>query len=178
MSTLKQCWNSVFCWNIEISPLVSLVNAEVVMALSFGRRRQEPGIVNVMMTETISHLSTKYQLPVIAQAEIADCLSNLEVAGVVRRCLDGRYLDTHEVVRQMAAICRRYGWKRAVIVAHPHHLWRVVKVAEKFGLKLIIPNIGKIRYDSHSVQLWTRSAWLFIPREILVRWLYLIQKKI
>lgn len=173
MSFLAKLWGCFFGWSVETSR--DLSSAQAIIAQSFGlRARGEPGLSNRILGLAVKAIYRDHQLPVILQWEVAQYASGVPAIGIIRKHrIEGEYLDTYEVLAQTAEICKKNGWGRVIVIAHPHHMWRVAQTAEKFGLEPLIPQLPPVPYDSESIQLWTRSPFLFIPREVLYR-LYLL----
>jgi len=173
---LKKLIQCFFVWRVPPSGEDALCHAEVALVQSFGLRRGAPGLSNGALASIARNLHEHYGLPLVLQWEIADCLPDLQKAGVIRRHrTPDAYLDTREVLVQSAEICRKHGWRKAIIVAHPDHVWRVMKTAEKLDFGIAITDMASIPYDSLSLQPWTRSRWRFVPREIIARLLYLVR---
>ncbi|HYD91024.1 MAG TPA: hypothetical protein VEA37_05985, partial [Flavobacterium sp.] len=92
--------------------------------------------------------------------------------------MPGRRLDTYEVTAQAAAYWfgtlgkNRKAENRAVILAHPDHVWRCAKTAEKLGFRPVIISMESVEYPSNSEQRWTRSTWRYRPYDVLARLLY------
>ena len=176
MSFLKKLVQCFFAWRVPPSGEDALRHAEVALVQSFGLRRGAPGLSNGALANIARGLYKSYGLPLVLQWEIADCLPDLQKAGVIRKHrTPGDYLDTYEVLVQSAEICREHGWRKAIIVAHPDHVWRVMKTAEKLGLETAIPDLVSVPYDSLSLQPWTRGKRKFVSREIIARLLYLVR---
>jgi len=154
---------------------------KAIFCQSFGRRGNNPGLSNIALAESVIRICGDFDQPpaLIIQKDCADAFPNyFKIDKVIsKHDKPGKYLDSYEVSRQCAEYCRKNGIKNLLIFSHPHHAWRVRKVTEKFGLNCLTVTV-KIPYDRKSVQLWTRSAWLFIPREILVIIAYWLTGKI
>jgi len=174
LSTLVRCF---FCWRVRTATKDELAHAEVVLGQSFGLRSHDPGPSNAELARIAHALSRQHQTPLILQWEISDALVHpTTCAGVVREHrIRGRYLDTYEVLSQSAILCRSRGWKRAIVLAHPDHAWRVVRTAERLGFTAVAADTGTVPYDPKSIQPWTRRRASFIPRELVARLLYLVR---
>lgn len=178
MHFLKRFKACLLEWHAEIDSPEALAQADVIIAQAFGRRQSDPGPSNQALAEVVARIAKPQHLPVILQWEVADAYSAEvgESVYVVRSHRQpGKYLDTLEVLEQAALICHQHGWQKAVIVAHPDHAWRVVANACKLGFTVLTPDTSNCPYDPESVQSWTRSAWLFLPREIVARLLCLVR---
>ena len=176
MEFMKKLLSCIFCWKVDASKDEEIRRSDVVIALSFGLGKNGMGMSNLQLAFAAEDVCDRYNIPVIAQWEIADShlLTDTYKAGVVREHrVEGKYLDTREVLEQAAAICAKEGWKKAIIVAHPDHLWRCAEAAKKFGFEVAIADTSCVVYDEGSVQSWTRSRSKFVPREIAARLLYL-----
>jgi len=167
---LKKLLCCFFCWKVVPSLEEELGRADVVLGQSFGLRKTSPGDSNKALAKIAKRLHKKYELPLILQWEIADCLPKLSKAGIIREHrVKGKYLDTYEALSQAKAICDRYGWKKAVILAHPHHYWRCVMIAKKLGFITVAIDTYRVPYDMLSIQKWTKTSLRFIPYDFAAR---------
>jgi len=132
------------------------------------------------MAKLIEDLSIKYNLPIISQWEIADIIKKAKnhlKAVVLEHRIKGKYLDTKEVAEQMMIEMKKQIWNNVVIIAHPLHVWRCVKVLEKLGTEeIIIPDgLEIIPFDFQSEQWHTRSFPLWVVKEIPARIFYFLK---
>ncbi len=153
-------------------PEGEIKDAQVISAQSFGFRNSDPGLSNKAIAEIVWNIAQKRGLPMILQWEVAYALpdepDNLTVIRSHR--IKGEYLDTMEVLSQTKEIMGKQRWEKAIVVAHPSHIWRVKKMFEKMGVKIIIPSgLRDIPFDPQSEQWWTRNIFFWILREIPVR---------
>ena len=174
---VKMLLRCVFCWREKYATKEQIKNAQAIVAFSFGARRCGPGHSNAFLIKIASCLSRKYELPIIAQSNIGDHISN-SVYTIRESRRPGQYLDTYEVAFQIYELCKEHGFKEVLVLAHPDHAWRCKKTLEKLGLNTCVIDTSACPYDSLSTQEWTRNRLLFIPREIFARVLYLLQGKI
>jgi len=140
---------------------------EVIISLSFGQGRQgAPGLSNEALARVVAELDEKYDLPIVAQWEIANCVSGRMkdpwdlAIGQHRR--EGQYLDTFEVLAQAKIHCDKFGFNKAIIVAHPDHASRVLLMAEKIGFAALAADAKDVPYDPDSIQEWTKSRNNFL----------------
>lgn len=104
---------------------------------------------------------------------IPDALPDLPVDYAVREHrTTGQYLDTHEVLSQSWEFCQAHSWTKAIVVAHPDHLFRVARTAQRLGFQVLLVDTRGVAYDPRSTQVWTRSRLLFLPREAAAIALY------
>lgn len=181
--TLLQCF---FCWRVEVfsrSQMIgkAIVNhgiPDVVIAQSFGLRAGNvknpkglPGFSNEVMAKIIKQ--DFKDLPKILQWEVADALGDRKVKRIEQHREKGEYLDTYEVISQTKEFMLRSGMKRAVLIAHPFHAWRVKKVCEKMGIRVVVPyDIIIVPFDPLSVQWQTRNLKSWIFYEMIARLIY------
>ncbi len=173
---LLQC---LFCWRIKPDSEEKVKNADVIIGQSFGLRQDGPGKSNEALAKIVRGLNEKYKIPLVLQWEIADCLPDLPIFYVTKEHrIKGEYLDTYEVLFQAKTICKKRGWKKAIILAHSDHHWRCMMVAKKLEFELIAIDTSSVPYDELSTQSWTKSVIRFIPREIVARIVYLLTDRI
>ncbi len=177
LKKLVQCFT---VWRVPVSVEKDIAQADVIIAQSFGvRQHNDPGASNEALAHIAAYIHAKYGIPLIAQWEIAHCITNTSDIHVIRNHrTEGKYLDTYEVLAQAQDICLQNGWSKIIILAHPHHYWRCVMTAKKMGCTVVKFDTGIVPYDWFSDQVWTRHKWFFIPREVLVRVHYLCTGKI
>lgn len=165
-----------FCWGVKPSAENEVRTGQAIIAQSFGFRKSGPGLSNRALAKIIDDLYQSYRLPLVLQWEIADYLPNLPKAGVIyKHRIEGKYLDTYEVLSQSMEICNRKGWRRVIIVAHPDHYWRVVSVAKKLGFEVVSIDTSSVPYDMESMQFSTKNRCFWWPREIVARLVYFIR---
>lgn len=200
-SFFGKLFQSFYKWSVESSSSSELKEADVIIVLSFGGRPAGPGKINVSLAKIAGDLSKRYNLPMIAQWEVAD--SSLELQdrllhvvreakgpkpGVFIKLIEklttkktnnkaSRYLDSYEVLTQAAEASRMRGLKKAIIVAHSDHAWRAGKVAEKLGFQVLFPYSKVTDFDKKSIQKYTRKRRLWRTRELLARLYYLFTGK-
>ncbi len=154
---------------------------QAIFCQSFGLRKNSPGTSNEALAEAIIRIREDFPCPpqLIIQKDTADAFpKEIKIDKIISQHEKaGKYLDSYEVSRQCAEYCRKNGIKNLLVFAHPHHIWRVKRVTEKLGLNCLAVSV-KIPYDRQSSQVWTRSKWLFIPREIMVIIAYFLTGKI
>jgi len=141
-------------------------DAQVIIALSFGQGMEgAPGLSNEALARVVSGLREKYNLLLISQREIADCMpeitSNPQNLVVCESRKKGQYLDTAEVLAQAKIHCAKFGFTKAIIVAHPDHAPRVLLLSKKNGFDAVAADTRDVPYDPDSIQEWTRSRKSF-----------------
>ncbi len=158
---------------------------ECVIALAYGYRRVRGQIVPGPPNEELAAVvhSQYSHLPKILQFEVADAFATLDSEPVLRieRHRSNSYLDTREVLVQASALCRKSGWNTVALVAHPLHVPRIQKCAERLGLKtdpiqLALIQNTNISFDKSSEQSWTRSEPAMRFHEALAGVLYRVLK--
>jgi hypothetical protein len=180
LSKFIQC---LFKQKVMPSTIKELKKAEIIIGQSFGVRNQDdPGKSNEILADYARVHKNYYNLPMILQWEIAHFFPNqIDSDCIIREHrVAGKYLDTHEVLCQSRNICDQKfsGARKAIIIAHPDHMWRVLMTAQKLGFKPAIPLMGHVPYAVWSRQIWTKSKFIFIPCDRLVRIKCLIEGKI
>ena len=176
MKFLIRFLECIFKWRVKSSDKRELADSQVILAQSFGLRPSDPGESNKALAKIVENLYKRFQLPLVLQWEIVYYLPDIPMEGIIREHRQaGKYLDTFEALNQSKDICKQHGWKKAIIIAHPDHIWRVAETARKMGFTVRIVDTQSVPYDSHSTQLWTRGRIRFLTREIPARILYLLR---
>jgi hypothetical protein len=169
-------WERFLGWLNKPSSESTLLEAEVILAQSFGQAEEGPGLTNQQLAQVVRDLHQRTGARLVLQREVAEALPDLPMDLVVRRHrTPGQYLDTREVLLQSRGYCAACGWTKAIVVAHPDHLWRVARTARRLGLQVILPDTRQVTYDPKSTQEWTRSRWRFLPRELGAILLYCVR---
>jgi hypothetical protein len=166
-------------------PQGKMEEAEVIIVLAFGHRGpNNPGDSNIFLAKAVSRtsLNLAYILPMILQGEILQALPwsspRDSIFSIEKHRQPGKYLDTREFLLHAWEFCVKSGLGRntkAIIIAHPWHLPRIIMMAERIGFRVVVPNIGLIAFDPDSHQWWTRNWFLWIIRELPGRILCLIK---
>ncbi len=183
MNSLRLLLSCLLDWRHRPASPKQLAHCQAILGQSFGGRSlTDPGLTNYALAGVAARLAAGSSAPLLLQWEIALALAEqrpmMTVNHTVREHWAGEYLDTFEVLRQIAVVCRANGGKRVAIVAHPAHAWRVARVAARLGLDPVIVNTVGVPYDPESIQPWTRSAWRFLPRELAARLMYFLKEYI
>ena len=146
-----------------------LAEAECIAIQDFGQgKEQTPGISNVALAKLALRLIKLKNFPIIAQQQTALVLDNCR--NVIHIIESENYLNTWQVMQETAKVIKSRGFSKVIIIAHPMHVWRVNKHCQKLSLVPIIPyDLEKIPFDPASSQWWTRSAFLWIIRELPIR---------
>lgn len=154
-----------------------------IIAFAFGYNDPQkeyikpgPGISNQKIAEKI--YCTAYgmggytRMPIICQVEIVECLDFYSMSGnivlnIKEHSVPGKYLDTYEFARQAAEFMKKQDWNKAIVVAHPDHVWRCAKCLEKLGVETaVFGSLKTIPFNPFSAQWWTRSRFFWWLREI------------
>jgi hypothetical protein len=156
---------------VEYSAEEDLADSQVIVAQSFGVRAMGFSPSNNAIAAIVRWYHVRFKIPFILQQEIANCLPDLSPFRVIaKHRKPGKYLDSWEVIAQSAEICGENGWEKTIIACHKDHAYRVKTIAENLGLSARIPaDVKRVPYDRKSLQRWTRSKFLFLPREIPLR---------
>lgn len=106
-------------------------------------------------------------LPKILEVEVQVAYSRFDPSDIWNvavisgsRRPDTRY-DTHEVNAQAAEIIKRHGWKKALVVAHAHHIVRAEATLAKMGVQTIVPDALPNVWDPQAEQAEVRSTLRF-----------------
>lgn len=179
MRFLKTLFECFFVWHVR-GDLARYEEADVIIAHAGGDKIDgRPGDINMYLEKIIRDIYDVYRLPIIAQGELARCLTDLRLVGnIPEQRANNRYLSTVDVAKLHKKICAEHFWNKPLIVSYQPHLWRAIKVSEKIGLDVIAANVPKYVFESKCSQIWLRHWLLNAIREIPCRLLWLIQGKI
>lgn len=171
-------------WTGDFPTRGNPVVADCVIGFSFGYRGKHPldqslikqtatgfqgekGVKPGLSNQDLASVALRCfpRLPKILQFEIADAYkesaadTDEKPIRIEHHRRPHRYLDTLEVAQQAQDIMKQHSWKKAVILAHPNHMPRVVAVCQKLGIDCIVTRdtVGAVEFDLLSSQKWTRS---------------------
>lgn len=155
---------------------------DVVVAFAFGAFLakdifQSP---NYWMAEQAKTLALRYEIPIVTQGDVALFLEDDKKIKVFNAQKDiKKYISSLKIAEEAKKMAVEHGWKKVAVIATPQHHRRCMRDLKKVGFSCryfwnMTPAWGW--YSSKSTQRWTRSPWLWWPREILLRlipwWLY------
>ena len=178
---LKVALRSCVSGEYPIASSNELESADVIVAQSFGTRQEggSPGKVNSLLAEHAQKLAEYYDIPLIAQEEIADSLpKNLvhtKVSGDPSSS-DGSGLDSWGVLSKLREIMGDE--TKPIIVAQAYHIGRVSLQAIKLGMDPRLPGDMPREFAPESGQWWTRSRGLWVARELPGMAVLKLQKKL
>lgn len=163
----------LFYWHMKPSPPEMLDRADVVLSHEFGDQHTL-GNTNRALAKLAARESLGRGLPWITQFPQNWFPTKAMPIAVIsaHELKKGAYLDTEEVNRQAAEICKVNGWKTVLLCAHPDHAWRAGKNLERHGLSVVYPDLSGISYDPTCARRSLSSRFVFLPRELAARLLY------
>lgn len=177
---LRTLFGCLFTWHLKQTG--NLSDGDVIITHAGGETvDSNPGKINKFLEGIVReiHKQTGSRLPIIAQGELARCISDLPLVGEIPRQAESEeYIDSLYVAKIHKEICDKNGWKRPILVSYHPHIWRGMMVARKLGMEVIVPEIPRGVYDRDCSQRWMRSPWFNTPRELACRLVWLIQGKI
>jgi len=158
-----------------------------IIGFSFGKSITEDS-PNSSLSRAILDAQTYYGgIPVIAQRDIYECFKNNSISHIFPVCkpvskdtLLGTDVSTEDVIDEARAIIndRDLDIERALFVAHPAHIFRVLEMAQKEGI-FGQPFIEEEAiYSPRDGQKFVRGPNLYAIRELAVRAYLKAKKKI
>ena len=158
------------------------IDTAVVFGFGYGKNgagRMIPGETNsFLLTWTIEHTSAK-TLFVQEGVWTAACRETDTTCNVSGRELRRIHLDTKTIDVNTLEACfcalqqmERHQKNRAVVIAHPMQLQRVIWDLEKVkgeNYQFIVPEISDTPFPSHSVQWRTRNRFFYTASEVFAR---------
>lgn len=148
---------------------------DCVIGQSFGWREDDsgqktPGSCNQQLAWYIN----KYfaDLPLFLQWEIARAYTARFEPGQIELSVgeNEAYIDTVEVLSREIASLRQLGLSRPAVVAHPHHINRVLATAQKLAPDMqffVYPDLGSITFDPLSAQPSVRNRLRWVLHELV-----------
>lgn len=168
MSRLPRClWECLTVWSVAPT---SLQGAQAIIAHAAGENSSSnPGQANEFLAGIIRKLYHQLKVPVIVQAELKPCLTDIPLAAVSQRQAEvERYITTRDIALWHKAECEKLGVERVVLVTSWGHYWRAMKVTEKVGLTVLVPSGLREIYDPGNSQKWARYKWVNRLYELLI----------
>ena len=155
-------------------------DAEVILGHSFGTSihpKSPNGAIaqyildhqdgqQIVVDQTLADaFPSSTRLDLIVEGEISNTIGS--VGGTWSVLIKGKeYMDANELTN-------------ALIVAQKLHVGRVAMQAVKAGIEnIIVPGDLPAILDIDSEQLFTRSEWLWVPREVLGSYILRLQHKL
>jgi len=160
---------------------VSDYSPDLLLASAFGGSTDENSY-NQILAQTVKDARNFFgkDLPTVVQAEINFNLSSEEdifsvfeehVYGEGERALAFSNKSTGDLFTEFLRVIKRENLesKKPLFIAHPAHIYRVLEIGKKLGLEgaPFIPS--QVYWPSRDNQLWVKSPWFWVPREILTR---------
>lgn len=167
-------------WHVPAHAPGELPKADAIAAHEFGDQKLGT-FASFLIAECVKELAFLYDKPIIAQYPVSKLLKKSSIFALEirrNRTNPDAYLNTDEVNRQIAEMAKARGWKRIILCAHPHHLWRAGRNLSRHGMEVLYPQLPPVPYDPHCSRLVMRTPIVFIPREICVRLRYLYKQQL
>ncbi len=121
---IRLFFECLFKWTVKERG--GLDEVECIVIQSFGKGQiKSPGLSNEVIAKIVNHFIKLKFFPVIAQQEVAWALNNCQ--NLVHTIESVDYINTWQVCSETARVIKSLGWHKAIIIAHPLHLWRVSK---------------------------------------------------
>lgn len=169
-------WKCVFVWRIAPALAEELWKARVILVLATSRLRDgSAGPGNGLLVEVARTLHAKYNVPIVAQQEVAMAAPHVPFLAVAR---GGNRLGASSLSWNTAAItdyaigvCGLGAGDRVIVVAPPPHLPRCCWIAERKRLTALAASMPEGQYFHKDSVLWycRNGERLFRFREVLVR---------
>jgi hypothetical protein len=180
ISNLPDCfgnWSLITCYKGVENEL------DVKVGFAFG---ETTNFANQDSNFELAKTALRSSRPSILQGEIAIYESDIHRDNTISledSFPDVEYVDSRHIAEAAANICLQKGWTKIGIIAHPHHQWRCMMLLKKQGFDVYPIDCSNVSYSPNNSQPWVRGAWRlnqdlnplnsFIPREVLVRLLFL-----
>jgi hypothetical protein len=144
-------------------------DADCVVGHSFGTMVGEDSVNRLLATTMLHYADGR---PMMADRMLADAFpENSEpLAKVVEGPISdikGGGLGTWGALLIIKDFLDKKGLERPLMVAHRRHIGRVVRQAAKLDITSIVPDDLPDQFDRKSKQLWTKSALLWVPMDVL-----------
>lgn len=184
MRFVKMLFWCFYTWNIAPASPENLGNADAIVTQAFSRSKKGGiGKGNHTLACVAHLLHICYQLPILAQEEIALANPSLSYMIVIRRennqGSSAISWNTHTVAKKQFEICKTNGWHSVIVVSAPDHMGRALKVYEKLGLKAVPAPMPTEEYFEPNLTHWShRRKWRFRMREFTARICFLFAGKL
>lgn len=181
---IKKFFQCIFIWHV---PAEDTRDADAIILHAAGTNRPDgsPGPINDYLADIVCQIHALGQrFPIVPQGEVISSLAGKINKSYLygdiplqRDSLKG-YLDTEDILRMQKSVCAEHGWKRPILVTTRPHMLRALLVARNMGIDAIPYEIPQTVWDPANEQIWMRNPWLNLPRELLVRVVWLFQGKL
>lgn len=183
MRFLRMFWECFTVWRVRPVNQNVLSSAQVIAAYSASRMEDgSVGEPNCRIADVARSLQRAFGLPIITQEEIAMAAPELSYRTVLKggdRFGNSSFAwNTAVLADRMVEMCRKSGWRCAIVVASPMHQPRCCWVLARRGLHPLaaaMPGTQRDYVDSRLAQRSVRSVPRFVVREFLSRLLFLFR---
>lgn len=184
---LRAFWQSIFVWHVTPASEGELRSADVIVTQACSRLGDgSPGPGDEILARVAKDLAEKYGLPILAQAEVAETDTDYKWYFIVSEPESAHGLSTKEwntsvVAEDQVLVCRKKGYTKCIVVAHPDHMLRACGTYKRLGLEVLaapMPDDQELYQHPGSVQWWYRPApilgkWRYRSREFACRIAYI-----
>ena len=155
-------------------------DADIIVGHSFGTSTH-PESPNGALARFI--LDTEDGRPIVVDRTLAQAFPKSHLVDVV---VDGAVSNatgsmggSWETLKVAKEHMGQVGLERPLMIAQAFHIGRVAMQAERIGMdNIIVPANLPTVFDKGSEQAWTRSAALWVPREVVGSWVLRYQGKL
>lgn len=146
----------------------------IIMSQSFGETFDSDSYNSTLAKAVIDAETYFGEVPRILQSQVSRCYEKIGGKGhysIGEEYSKDNYVSTEDIFNESLQIIQKdkIDNEKVLLIAHPAHVYRVIKTAEKYGLKgqpFITKNVDWPKKDT---QWWVKGPGLWIPREILCR---------
>lgn len=180
---LKLFFQCIFDW--RHTPQGNLSDAKlIVVQCASDCIGKKPSVTNLLLATVVQKYHEELGLPIFPQQEVGDILlqRGITLVGETPRYSEIPFFSTEygngtEKVAQMhKELCDKKGFDTVLCVGFYPHVYRVVRVYEKLGLKVVVPaHLPWIHFQNDLNQWWWRKRIIAYPYELLAR-LYFLYK--
>lgn len=175
MGLALQIFQAIFAWKVDLASEAELRSADVILAHECGGNLKGLSWATSAIARNALALHKRFRKPVIFQHPCQTAVPELEPAAVIsKHHLQGRYIDTDEVQRQVAEICQAHGWTRVILSTNPWHEWRAGRNLIRHGLTPVYADNSNVRCD---IRMWRSrphlsSKVILVPYEAVAKFIY------
>jgi hypothetical protein len=186
---INKLWKALTDWDFVPASEGQIRSSQLVVTQAWSRRKDgRPGAGNRMLAEATEGVCIGFNKPVFPQEEVAWGLPKwVPVVGVAGGSETGGSTlewNTYAVAKVQHDYCRKHDITRVIVVAHPLHMNRALWVYRRLGLEAVPAPVSRRLcwyQDQGLVHPAFRRGW-GIPviwfRELLARWLFVLQAKV
>lgn len=148
--------------------------ASVILAYSFGRGNDTPGLVNEALADYAIQKSQEHNIGIVAQLAVADAIEQHDIQGLPliridpRNAREAHYMHTGHILERVSGYIEPT--ETVMVVAQAYHAPRADRQTVAAGYQTVLPEALPTDWDPNSIfqEMHCRTPLIWAVREPLV----------